>query len=122
MGLIFALLVALFAVVNVNSVAVNFLFAEKEIPLILVIIGSALLGGLMVGSFGIVRQYRLQWRIKKLEQELAAIKQETTDETSPASPERTGATPDVEQEAAPASDTPEEKEDDAEEMDKKDRL
>lgn len=69
-GLIFALLVALFAVFNVNQVEVDYLFGTAQIPLILVIIGSALLGGLMVGSFGIVRQYRLQWKIKKLTQEL----------------------------------------------------
>lgn len=70
LGLLFALIVAIFAVVNVDSVRVNYVFGYTELPLILIIFGSALLGGLVVGMFGIFRQYSLQRRIKKLEKEL----------------------------------------------------
>lgn len=70
LALIFSLIVAIFAVINVNPVTVKFLFGRSEIPLILVIIGSALLGGLVVGLFGILRQYKLQWKVKKLEKDL----------------------------------------------------
>lgn len=70
LALLFALITAIFAVVNVESVPVNFLFANPDIPLILVILGSTLLGGLIVGMFGIIRQYRLQKRISGLEKEL----------------------------------------------------
>lgn len=72
-GLLFALIVALFAVFNVDGVSINYLFGKTEIPLIIVIIGSALLGGLVVGLFGIVRQYKLQWEIKRLKKELAKV-------------------------------------------------
>lgn len=58
-ALVIALLTAVFAVINVNSVQVNLLFSMVSIPLILLILGCTLLGGLIVGSFGIFRQYRL---------------------------------------------------------------
>lgn len=69
-ALIFALLVAIFAVVNVEAVPVNYVFGITEIPLILVILGSALVGGLVVGLFGMIRQYRLGRKIKQLEKGL----------------------------------------------------
>jgi len=74
LGLLFALIVAIFAVVNVDSVRVNYVFGYSEIPLILIILGSALLGGLIVGMFGILRQYRQQRQIKKLEKEIEQLK------------------------------------------------
>lgn len=70
LALLFALITAVFAVVNVDSVPVNFLFTNPEIPLILVILGSTLLGGLIIGMFGFIRQYRLQKKINELEKEL----------------------------------------------------
>lgn len=69
-ALLFALLTAIFAVVNVDSVRVNFLIVEANIPLILVILGSTLLGGLIISLFGFIRQYRLQKKINSLEEEL----------------------------------------------------
>lgn len=42
-GIIFALIVAVFAVINVDSVSVNYLFGVGQWPLILVIIISVLL-------------------------------------------------------------------------------
>ncbi|WP_077617992.1 LapA family protein [Bacillus sinesaloumensis] len=76
LGLLFALIVAIFAVVNVDSVRVNYVFGNSDIPLILIILGSALLGGLIVGMFGILRQYKQQRQIKRLEKEIATLKNE----------------------------------------------
>lgn len=81
LGLIFALIIAIFAVVNVDSVRVNFVFGYTEIPLILIILGSALLGGLIVGMFGILRQYKQQRQIKKLEKEIEELKTAKDEET-----------------------------------------
>ncbi|MFD0588903.1 lipopolysaccharide assembly LapA domain-containing protein [Paenibacillus sp. GCM10027627] len=67
----FALLIAIFAVINVESVKVNFLFTETTTPLILVILVSTLLGGLTVFSFGAIRIFRLQRTVKALEKRLA---------------------------------------------------
>lgn len=90
LALLFALIVAIFAVINVDSVQIDYLFGTARIPLILIILGSALLGGFITGSFGFVRSYKLQKQIKlltkekaaleKLAAEKAAIKSEKTDQ------------------------------------------
>lgn len=72
LSLLFALLIAVFAVVNVDSVPVNYIVGQAEMPLILVILSSALFGGLAVGIFGMVRQFRLSRKIRQLEKSLAA--------------------------------------------------
>ncbi|KGX88987.1 LapA family protein [Pontibacillus litoralis] len=70
LALVFALIVAVFAVINVNPVEVDYLFGTGEAPLILIIIGSVLMGGLITGSFGMVKVYRLQREKKSLEKQL----------------------------------------------------
>ncbi|MBT2643657.1 DUF1049 domain-containing protein [Bacillus sp. ISL-41] len=66
LGLAFALIVAVFAVINVDPVTVNYLFGESEWPLILVILGSVLMGGIIVGSVGLFRMFVLQREVKSL--------------------------------------------------------
>ena len=75
LGIIFALIVAVFAVINVDPVSVNYLFGEGQWPLILVILISVLLGGLIIGSAGIIRIYSLQRKIKTLEKEKRVLEQ-----------------------------------------------
>ncbi|HEY2494111.1 MAG TPA: lipopolysaccharide assembly protein LapA domain-containing protein [Paenibacillus sp.] len=70
-GLLFALLTAIFAVINVNLVEVNLMFNVVHIPLIVLILGCTLIGGIIVGSYGIFRQYKLQKQVKRLTQQLA---------------------------------------------------
>lgn len=74
LALIFALLTAVFAVINVDPVQVNFGFDQINIPLILIILGCALIGGIIVGSYGIFRQYKLQKQIKVLNAELTKLR------------------------------------------------
>ncbi len=76
-GLLFALLTALFAVINVDPVKVNFYFSVISLPLILLILGCTLIGGIIVGSYGIYRQYKLQREIKRLSNELNHVMKET---------------------------------------------
>lgn len=68
-GLILAIVIAVFAVVNVDPVPVNYLFGEAEWPLILVILGSALLGALVSGLLAMVRSFTLSRKVKALETE-----------------------------------------------------
>ncbi|QDI92826.1 DUF1049 domain-containing protein [Salicibibacter halophilus] len=75
MGLIAALLISIFAVINVESVAVNFLFGTTEIPLILIILGSVLMGGLAVGGVGMLKVYRLQQEVRRLKRDNAEGRQ-----------------------------------------------
>lgn len=69
LGIIFALIVAIFAVINVDPVTVNFGFSEAELPLILVILGSVLMGGIIMGSVGLFRLFIAQRKVKHLEAE-----------------------------------------------------
>lgn len=96
-GLVFALLTAVFAVINVNPVEVNVFFSVIKLPLILLILGCTLIGGIIVGSYGIYRQYKLQKQIKALTAQLAvyqgtenssALPAETLDNEPSLSPEQ----------------------------------
>lgn len=68
-ALIFTLIVAVFAVINVEPVKVDFLFGTAEWPLILVILVSVLMGALIIGSAG-------AFQIMRLKKELRALKRE----------------------------------------------
>ncbi|MEI2404587.1 LapA family protein [Niallia taxi] len=72
-GIIFAVIVAVFAVINVDSVTVNYLFGTGQWPLILVILISVLLGGLMIGSAGLIKIYSLQRKWKAAVKEKEAL-------------------------------------------------
>jgi putative membrane protein len=69
-GLLFAIIIALFAVYNVDAVPVNYVFGTAQWPLILVILGSALLGALLSGTVAIYRSFILARKVKHLEKEL----------------------------------------------------
>jgi lipopolysaccharide assembly protein A len=73
LAILFALIVAIFAVINVEPVTVDFLFAKKSIPLILVVIGSVFMGGVIVGSVGLYRLYRIQRQLKTSQKENAIL-------------------------------------------------
>jgi lipopolysaccharide assembly protein A len=77
LGISFALIVAVFAVINVDPVTVNYLFGQAEWPLILVILGSVLMGGIIIGSVGLFRLYVVQRRVKALEKENLLLKEQT---------------------------------------------
>jgi len=76
LSLIFALIVSIFAVINVEPVEIDYLFGTANWPLVLVIIGSAIMGAITVMLLGAVRMVSLQRKIKKLERENALLKQE----------------------------------------------
>ena len=82
-ALLFALVIAVFSVVNVAPVPVGYVFGTAELPLILVILGSALAGGLAVGLFGTIRMVRQNRRIRALERELEALRKEAGPFASP---------------------------------------
>ena len=70
-ALVFAIIIAVFSVVNVDPVPVNYVFGEAEFPLILVILAFALLGALMSGVIALARGYALQRKVKGLQKEIA---------------------------------------------------
>ena len=66
-GLIFAIVIAIFAVLNVSPVEVNFLFGTAEWPLVLVILLSTLMGGVIAGSLAIYQIMKLKKQLKKVQ-------------------------------------------------------
>ncbi|QDP40715.1 LapA family protein [Radiobacillus deserti] len=81
-ALLFALLVAIFAVINVEPVEVDYLFGTGNAPLILVILFSVLMGGIITASVGFVRILRLQREIKQLKKENSRLADLTPGEIS----------------------------------------
>lgn len=71
LGLVFAIIIAIFAVLNVDNVPVNYGFGEAEWPLILVILVAALLGFLLSGIIAMTRTYHLNRKVKTLQKEVA---------------------------------------------------
>lgn len=67
--LLFALIIAVFAVINVEPVQVDFSFVQTDAPLILVILLSALLGCLAVASVTYAKFYQLKKEIRQLKKE-----------------------------------------------------
>lgn len=68
--LIFAILITLFAIFNAEVILVNFLFAEVDMPLALVIIGSALVGAIAMLIFDTFRRIKSGKNIKDLKKQL----------------------------------------------------
>ena len=73
-ALVFALIIAIFSVMNVEAVPVDYMFGTAHIPLIMVILGSALAGGFVVGLFGTIRIMKQNRQIRSLQKELQSLK------------------------------------------------
>ncbi|MDQ0219328.1 DUF1049 domain-containing protein [Peribacillus cavernae] len=82
LGILFAIVISIFAVINVDSVSVNYLFGQAEWPLILVILGSVLMGGFIVFSINMVKIYSLRRKIKQLEKVISDFDSKPTHETA----------------------------------------
>lgn len=65
-GIIAAIIIAVFAVLNVESVPVNLLVLKAQWPLILVILGSVLLGAIVAGMMSLMKVLQLNAEIKRL--------------------------------------------------------
>ncbi|KAB8134767.1 DUF1049 domain-containing protein [Gracilibacillus oryzae] len=76
LAVVFAVVIAIFAVINVDPVEVNYLFGTGEAPLILVILFSVLMGAVITAAVGIFRLIRLQRELRMLKEENNALKAE----------------------------------------------
>ncbi|MBM7554650.1 LapA family protein [Thalassobacillus pellis] len=74
LALLFALLIAIFAVINVDPVEVNYLFGTGEAPLIIIILASVLMGGIVTAAAGSVRVFRLKKEVRHLKNSKKADK------------------------------------------------
>src|SRR5690625_2855971 len=71
--IVFGILIAVFAVINVETVEVNYLFWKRESPLILLILFSVLMGGLLTMVAGSIKYFHLKRENKQLLQEIEKL-------------------------------------------------
>lgn len=71
--IIFGILIAWFAVSNVEVVEVSYFFWKRESPLILVILFSVLLGGILTTVAGSVKVFNLIRKNKQLNHEVKQL-------------------------------------------------
>lgn len=70
-ALIFSICIAVFAVQNATKVDIDFFFWHiKDISLVLVIFGSALVGSTVAGLFGLFKQLNLKKHLKTYKQKI----------------------------------------------------
>lgn len=74
-AIIFVIIVAVFAVTNVEAVEVNYLFWSAKSPLILIILFSVLMGGIITATVGALKMYQLQRKNKTLQKKYQHIEQ-----------------------------------------------
>lgn len=79
LSLFFAIVVALFALKNANSVLIDFIFAEIEVSQAIVIFVSAALGAVIVMLLGLVRQIRLSIKIKEQGKKIESLETQKID-------------------------------------------
>lgn len=76
-ALVFAVLVAVFAIQNSTPVEIHFLIWEiKRISQVLVILGASAVGALTVLFLGLGKQIRLVWQVRQLGQQNIQLKEE----------------------------------------------
>lgn len=71
-GLVFAIIIAVFSVMNVEAVPVNYIFGTAKWPLVLVILGSALLGAAVSGFIALFRTFKAKHHTKEVAKDLEA--------------------------------------------------
>lgn len=69
-GLILVLMVVIFAILNVSAVPVNFGFLEAEWPLILVILGSLIIGALTAVLISTGTNFQMKKELKNVKEDL----------------------------------------------------
>lgn len=72
LGLLFAVIIAVFAVVNVDPVQVNYIFGKAQWPLVLVILCSALLGAAISTFIAMFKAVLANRRIKEFQKDINA--------------------------------------------------
>ncbi|ACA59102.1 LapA family protein [Candidatus Desulforudis audaxviator] len=110
-GLLFAFLVAVFAVQNADPVDIEFLFWwVKDVSLSLVVLGSVFAGALIALVLGFARQFRMARRIKELTAKLAGYEMGSKGTPRPEKQHKPAAAGEARPGPEPGGDAPAEKE------------
>lgn len=76
LALLFALFVSVFAIQNYMPVTVSFLFWQFQTSLVIVILGSATIGAIIVLLLSLLMQFRMQRSLNKEKQKSSALEAE----------------------------------------------
>lgn len=69
-GFIFTAVIALFSYLNLAEVPVNYYFGKVNCPLIIIILGSTLIGVVISGCFSSMRMFQLKHKVSLLQKDL----------------------------------------------------
>lgn len=75
-SLIFAAIVAIFALNNADKVLIDFLFTKVEISQAIIIFASAILGAVTVSILSIVKNIKFRKEIKELNKKISSIEEQ----------------------------------------------
>ena len=75
-SLIFAVIVSIFAIQNAGSIEVKFFFANIRISQAVVILGSAIVGAIIVHLLGLVKQLKHKKMVKQMSQQIETLELE----------------------------------------------
>ena len=70
MGLFFTVIIALFSYINIEEIPVNYYFGKADWPLIVVILGSTLIGAFISACFSAIRMFTLKRKVSLLQKDL----------------------------------------------------
>lgn len=70
------LLIATLSIVNMQSVSINFLVGSFQLPLIIVILCSVLLGMMITFLLGLPQTFSLKKQVKEMEKQAKQLSQE----------------------------------------------
>ncbi len=76
LGLVFSLIIAIVALANTETVTVSYIFGRAEVSLILLILGSAFVGALVMGLFSLFRSIRSAFAFRELRQNQEAMQKQ----------------------------------------------
>lgn len=74
-GLIFSLIIAVFALANSQPVLINYLFGKAEVSAIIVILCSAVSGAFVIFLFNLVRHVKASFQLRGLRNDLRIMKE-----------------------------------------------
>ncbi len=75
-ALLFSLLIAVFAIVNNEVVRVNYLFGSMDISLVLLILGSAAAGAVIMVFLSLVRHVRVGFEVRDLKKKIRLLEED----------------------------------------------
>ncbi len=76
LGLVFSLIIAIVALANNETVIVSYIFGRAEVSLILLILGSAFFGALVMGFFALFRGIRSAFSFRELRHKQEALEKQ----------------------------------------------